>query len=446
MKNLLQQIYRGLLLLFSCASIVSCTSEEIPIKESNDKEVLLELPMTRSGDENENRIANARLIIFKTSGNNRLVLNRYKSGSDITFSELVPVGNLDIFIVTNEKAAWALDNISSAYELKQKVIDYSAYPAVDSQTPIPMFAAYQNVYVNPSGDIYKDGNSLFIDNVMGRVSRLYSKVTIHMACVFENAIDIANPFEVKSVSIKHLPKKSYLSPAPYTGTETTDFFNGANAPQSDYTPILNGAVQTGFSGSSSFYIPEYVVNDINLYSYVSIVFCRKNNPAIEQEYKLVLGDGLKEHSNAYMLHSPDRTAADLTINRNTEYIFNVIVKGFGGYGEEDMDINAHVLTWKGVDIYKDYTQYTFTVSQNTFRIPATQLPHTALLYIYTNFPNGWDARFENPSGHLQFPNYTPGFSMFSGFLLFNVTGAIASPETIIINSGNITKKITVSTY
>ena len=388
------ELYNLLGLLLLIISIVSCTSEEGVIPD-NKEIISLEVPLTRSNEENEDRIQNARIIVCHNTGTKGVIVNEdtpIQSIPNILFQVQVPVGYLNIYLIANEEASWNLGSITTANDLKNKIKDYNnVYPTVDPSSPIPMFGQYENVYVTKDGAVTKDGTVVDLNSSLGTVERIFSKVTLNLSCVYSQLQNGGSPIELKNVSVKRMPKYSYLVPYKnYPGTQTTDFFDGTSANIVTDFPFTGPVAQpTGFAGSTYFYIPEYKLVDTTYYTYISMVVNLVGGGAeTEKEYKIVIGNGIGVDKNSYLL-GPDKTVSDLVITRNTHYKFNIVIKNFDQTGDADVDIIAEIIPWnegENIDpgIPKEY--YLTILPASYFEINSSS--SIIQVTVDTNYP-GW---------------------------------------------------------
>ncbi|GAB6395325.1 MAG: hypothetical protein MdMp024_1637 [Bacteroidales bacterium] len=421
----------------SMICLASCISGELDNETpSTGRYTSLQIPLLRGSAADEDRIDNARIVVCRTTGAHDVLVNEYRTAPNIAFDVIVPVGYVDLYLIANEQPYWDLNQTASSGQLKQVMQRYAAYPKVDAQHSIPMFGKYENLYIDSDGSTSINGLPVNLHPAaQGTVERIFSKVTLNLQCEFAKLKNNGDPIEVKSVSVKSLPAGSYLSPARYLGTPPAGFFDGANAPASDYV-----YTNTGFSGSSSFYIPEYIVNDPDLYSYLSVTVNLKDDPAADREYKVVIGDGVKApgHDNDYML-GDKKTVTDLNISRNTHYTFHAEITSFDISGEYEVELHSEVRVWKPETSRPDIPPACYlTISQSEFIIPASALPYDGVVAIDTDHPEGWSAKAQSPNIVLQ---GEPLVHQYPGRLNFKVT---AQEESIIeVSSGNITKYIKV---
>jgi hypothetical protein len=425
------------------SGISSCLQEErFPNGDDRPEEfVSVRIPLTRGSQAEEDKIADARIIVCRTTGQQEILANKQQSAPNTTFNLILPVGYVNLYLIANEQKSWDMDRLASAAQLKQKMQTYAAYPEVDGSHPVPMFGKFEQLYIHSDGtaSANKSGDE-FTDLASENVKRIFSKVTLALSCRFKDLSNGGIPVEVKSVSVKCMPKASYLWRARYTATAPAGFFDGAKAPATDYSPIREQNQTTGFSGTSTFYIPEYMVNDTALYTYLSVVVNVAGSAHVEKEYKLVIGDGLKnkKNDNAYML-GKNKTVNDLNITRNTHYIFNAKILRFDLSGDKDIEVRTEVVTWESHASAPDIPPpFNFTVSQSEFSIPADAIPYEGATFIDTDHPEGWSAGSANTHVSL---DGAPVGKRPPGQLKFKVTQK--SDAVIEVKSGNITKRIII---
>ncbi|MDH6307065.1 hypothetical protein M2459_003122 [Parabacteroides sp. PF5-5] len=333
-KTVIQLLsYAVILLCFGC------TSGEMPTDEKPAEVTTLQIPITRSGTENEDQIGNCRMIIFSKAG--RVLYNQKHNEADgLTFTAEVPVGKIDLYLVANEQAAWNLDNVSSPGDLKGKQLAFSAYPLVDATHPIPMFGSYENIKAEPN-----DATVLS----SAAIERLYSKVTLDLSCAFEDIAD--TEIVLEHVAVNSMPSWSKLSPASYSGT----VFNGAQiAPATlgtNYNATQSRDKKAGFSATYTFYVPEYLVSNKADRSYLAISVYQKDDITNKKTYKVILGDGIADtqpgHNDNTYMGGESATLTDLRISRNRHYTFTASIKNFDASSDEtDVNVEGQVIDWE----------------------------------------------------------------------------------------------------
>ncbi|MDH6303632.1 hypothetical protein M2459_000434 [Parabacteroides sp. PF5-5] len=327
---------------------VSCTSET-KIEEpflSSEGEFLLNIPLTRSTDNIEDKINRARMFVFDHTGTQETLVNSYKVNRDkdenISFSEVVQIGTRDVYLIANELIAreWDdLNDIESAQSLKQQTIDVYGLPlfydAYDDNL-IPMIGIYEDLQITEKG-VSQYGNPVDLTNtIKGTVERLYSKVTLNLSCVFSDLSSGKIPIRIESIKVCQMPKKIYLYPTAYAGNTTNDFLN-------EMISLSGGIVENpdGFEGDFEFYIPEHIVSNKQFRTYISVVASMISDPSQKTEYKIVIGDGIRDGNGEYM-RSDNVSLEDLRISRNTHYTFATKITGFNGGGVE---IHSRVIPW-----------------------------------------------------------------------------------------------------
>lgn len=347
----------SLLFLFSCVSDEQLIGRGTP----GPGQVMLEMPMTRSTNDGdpENRIQTIRMIAFTTGSGaqvavNKLIDNIPADQMVIAFRELVNVGFLDLYLIANERAAWNLEadfpvngTQHRKQDLKDRVLSFTSpdYPVVDASHPIPMFGAYENIYVDTDETIYAGNKTQVI--TLGVVERLYAKVTFNLDCVFADMPAGSEPVALRKVSVKTLPTESYLGGKPFAGT----FYDGVEIPAgaANYTETRTGA-NAGFStlqDAFTFYIPEHKAAGIDNRTYVSIWFgLRDDNTYPDKEFKLYIGDGIAQgrpgHNNTGYMGGTDVTVSDVTVSRNMHYDIKATLKD---YSIMTIDFTSKVVRW-----------------------------------------------------------------------------------------------------
>jgi len=318
------------------------------------EKVFLDVPFTRAGySAYEDKIITARMIVVRSPGQTnggQVVVNTITPIEEdilnqkwVKFKELVPVGNIDIYLFANELADWGLDAYTvgssglNTTALEAKMIDLNHYPVINgtpdyppvsSTHPIPMFLYHQNVKIDIDGTLTIGGTVL--SNFL--VERLFSKVHLIINCPYSELPD-ATPMSLDSVYIRQMPQKSWLIPQTYQ--TSNGFFDGtyydcpADA-QVAWNTDSNG--DPGFYHEYIFYIPEYIAIDHTRPTYIVIAAHRDANPTHRFHYKIPIGNGLKTKNLVEMQESTN--ALDLRISRNTCY--TISIKKITAFGEDDV--------------------------------------------------------------------------------------------------------------
>jgi hypothetical protein len=429
--------------------ITTCASDEHPLPGGggggnsvvDTLSVPIQVPFTKAPNDNlpENRIVSARIIVIKQDRvtNNRILNGIDISESNIQITDLVPVGYVDFFVIVNELVAWNLDDIHIgdiyfSNNLKQKIVTYNAgYPVVDATHPIPMFKMYENLQITENASTLLNNAPVALSSV----ERLYAKVSLELDCTFANLANGGDPIEIKQVSIKSMPKESYLAPTSYTKTGASDFFDGSTLTASNYTWTA-----TGFESDFLCYIPEYLVSDISRNTYISAIVNLVADANSEREYKIVLGDSITK-GNAYMLGNT-KLYSDVRISRNTHYHFAGNIKSFDIRAEEDIELRPKILAWEETAVDSViFQKYNLDVSQDLFQL--SQVPFDGVINVDTDHPKGWSAVPVSSGNHTTLIG-GPYTGKSSGVLKFHYDGqAIIGADTIKVTAGNVTKKILV---
>jgi hypothetical protein len=437
----------------------SCAAESTAEPERRGEEKgILHVPMTRGTYAEESDIQSARMIVFR--GNGDLVKNTNTPSDPMpytpyTFVDTVPVGYLNVYLIANEMAGWNLSAVTTEAQLMQKIYDYGAptqLPDADATHHVPMFGMYKGIYINALGNSTKDLTSPNpgVDPYPITVERIFSKVTLKLQCLFGEQANGGDPVELKSISLKRVPKESYLVPKRFIGGISD--FNDYHT-TSPYLAPTSGYVEnaTGFQDSISFYIPEYMANDTSLYTYLSIKANVKGFSTIDREFKLVLGEGLT-HGNKFMLGDsilPDghqRNVGDVSVLRNTHYVIDARIVNFDKSGYMDIDLKLDVIAWDGtIADPDDVHDYALFVSQSEFH--PTSSPYKGVVNIVTDYGKGWNASVESATGGATCTLQPLVTGQPSGALNFTYTGGSPSSIKIKITTGpdnKITKYIMIS--
>ncbi|MCL2727126.1 MAG: hypothetical protein FWD56_01930 [Bacteroidales bacterium] len=364
MKKYLSYILLGSLLFF----LPGCSFEH---SSGDSEEVLLDVPFTRAGySAYEDKIITARMIVVRSAGQSnggQVVVNTITPLEEdilnqkwVKFKELVPVGFIDIYIFTNELASWGLGAYAvgtpgpTLGALQAKILDLNNYPVVsgtpdyppvDATHAIPMFLYHQNVKLAIDGSLTKEGIPL----TSFKAERIWSKVELQINCPYSELPD-STPISLDSVYIRRMPQKSWLLPQTYSSSH--GFFDGtyyASPADAELAWNTDSDLNPGFYHEYVFYIPEYIVTDYTLPTYLVITAHRDSNPLHRFHYTIVLGNGLATKTLAQMRETTD--PADLRISRNTHYLIQITK--ITAFGEDDVipiHLNPSVTNWTFQDI------------------------------------------------------------------------------------------------
>ncbi|MDR2388721.1 MAG: hypothetical protein LBD89_02905 [Tannerellaceae bacterium] len=435
--------------------VTTCTSDEYSsdnrdvtpskVDPFEDGSVPVKIPLTKSVNDAdpENRVVSVRLIIIRDNvvTNNKVIANIANTTTNVELTDIAPAGYVDLFVIVNELSEWDLGliNIGEVFSssiLKNKVLSFTNYPIVSPTQPIPMFQMYENLRITVDGETLLNNTPVTLSSV----KRLYAKVTLNLNCTYTNLVNGGDPIEIKQVSIKSIPKESYLAPTPYTETGASNFFDGSTLAlkrDSNYT-----WTNTGFTSNFLCYIPEYLVSDITRYMYISAIVNLVTDVNAQREYKIVLGDGIP-NGNTYMLGN-SKLYSDVRISRNTHYTFTGNITSFDIRGEEDIEIRPQILVWEGVSVDEsEFRVYKLTVSQEEFKL--SQNTFSGVVDIFTDYSGGWSAVLApKQSGTLRTTLTSSSGTSGQGLLKFDYNGqAITDADTIKVTAGTVTKQILI---
>jgi hypothetical protein len=364
----------------------------------------INLPVTRAINDNnpENTITSARLIVIKNSivANNKefTIENHLAINDSVHVKDTIPVGTVDLFIFANEDPSWGLSSIAknttcSPENIEKKTIGFSAYPTVSTSTPIPMYRQFRNLHISNEGT-FTFGGSVITMAELGEIDRLYAKVTLVISAKFTEMANGGDPIKLDSVSVKSMPKHSYLTPShgllyPASG----GYFNGAR-----YHPV-NGtdnykADAAGLYDSINWYIPEHRLSDPLYKTFIHVKASLEDVTDVTEQVAfapIVLGDG----ANVYTQEEMRGSGIALTnwfITRNTHYTVNARIKSFSKTNESEMTIKTTINSWNETLKIgdQDFWLYELTVSQDIFYIPSTGA-FNGVVTVETNHPKGWNA-------------------------------------------------------
>jgi hypothetical protein len=457
----------------------SCSSDEMivkpvppPVGPFDDGELPIDLPVTRAvndGDK-ENQIKTARLIVIKNS----VVANNIPitvASGDVTISAIIPVGTIDMFLIANEDPSWGFGaiNVGATYfseNIEKKTLTFTAYPVVKlNDNPIPMYKQFKGLHVSNEGTTFTfEGSGITIDK-LGEVERLYAKVKLEIKAIFEDMDNGGDPIQLDSMSVKSMPKFSYLTPSvgllyPASG----EYFDGVitvtagDGPKTGYYEVKDEP-KPHFIDSITWYIPEHRLSDPTKMTYLSVKASLQGNtdPELQREYKIAIGDGMVKYTDD---HTPGAKNADmfksgvplkdLFITRNTFYTVKAQIKSFDIMNESEIDVISKIILWEetwvdGTDIWN----YELKVSQDEFHIQGAN-DYYGVVTIETNDPGGWSVagflnddtstnsiQFENPSSPGSYGTNLP--AQTGTQLRFKCTDGLSG--YINVTAGPIVKKI-----
>ena len=304
------------LLLFTLSS---CSGIEEYGEKANIKNTIDLLLSTRtasdieSEDINESTIHTLRVIVYPivSETNNQItygeqILNQLIDlPSSKQFKLTIEKGNpVRVLAVVNEDNSWGLDNNElKAEQLKQTTVQYKNG---DINSPFVMFCESRTF----SGT--KDENEIL------RMERNIARVDLTLKC------EDTTPFYGGTLTIKnaHIER---MAPVSGLGKEIYDLNNTINENQYltsntinfQYIPESDGTFTTN---TLTFYVPEHIVNDTKLYTYLTVsgVYQPANGNAVPVAYQIPIGYQITTDK----LESNNFTKEDLTINRNHQYIMN----------------------------------------------------------------------------------------------------------------------------
>jgi hypothetical protein len=442
-------------ILFSAiwlVGIVACSSSEFPTNPEvlpddpfKDGKIPVDIPVqTRAVNDNnpENRVENARLIVIKgtkiTNNKEFTISTSVYTNDSVHVSDYIPVGNIELFIIVNERSEWDLNSLTIGTtcfpnDFEKKILSFTSLPVVNGVNLIPMYRQYRNLYVTPEGQLSIGGVPV---TDLGVVERLYAKVTLRIGSIFADLANGGDPIQLDSISIKSMPKYSYLGPSwLYQEAANASYFDGARTHR---TPAYE-ADDDHFLDTIVYYVPEHKVYYPLRTTYLAVKVSLKGNTDVDQqkEYKIAVGDGITSCSNDSML-SGALPLTNLFVTRNTHYHFTVNVKSFDMKGEQDIVIKPQVVAWDAEVFNVDFREYLLRVSQNEFKLPQSVV--SLVVDVVTDHPDGWSAT--KTSARISFPTTYTGRP--SGELKFNYTGAaITGADTIKVTAGAVTKHILV---
>jgi hypothetical protein len=397
-----------------------------------DGELPINLPVTRSINEAgvlEDSIKSARLIVIKNSvvANNKTftIADGHLSHLDSVYVlDTIPVGTVDMFIIVNEKPEWDLDaipkkSIYSPGDIERKTLTFSNYPVVDEDNLIPMYRQYRDLKVSEAGTFTLANGDSILMSALGEVYRLYAKVTFVLKATFADLANGGDPIKINEVSIKSMPRYSYLTPSVglLFPASAGEYFHGT--PTYPVHNVDNYKEETdGLRDSLIWYIPEHRLSDTTYLTYISVKASLKDvditlQPDEQVTFKkIILGDGadIIPQDSLRVGKDKDGNNASLDnwfITRNTHYKVNATITSFSKTNESMIDIKMRVVNWTETTIGdKDIWNYDLKVSQDEFYIKGAD-DYYGVVTVETNHPEGWSAEPSHTS-HIKFEESPTG--------------------------------------
>ncbi|MEG1623161.1 MAG: hypothetical protein RR330_07340 [Alistipes sp.] len=275
----------------------------------------------------EEMVGRVRMILFSCDASGvvtSLIANQLNVGMSPFVQRITP-GYVRIILVANELDSWSLQNITSMAQLNALQFANDLLP-----TTTPPFTMYSDSVVN----VTETQNTFTIPLV-----RTVAKVTLNLKCSYA---DLGESITLKSVTIRNLPKVSYLVTQPYNGS--TGFYAGT-AVAMDYASgnvIYTADELKTKAGGVVFYIPEYQAANVGTYMYLDIVAAPTNNPSRTLRYRIVLGNGAYKLYTTPPASIESLTAQDLSITRNNNYILNATIRTLD---QVDLAVKMTVADW-----------------------------------------------------------------------------------------------------
>ncbi|MEG0808377.1 MAG: hypothetical protein RR410_08510 [Alistipes sp.] len=260
----------------------------------------------------EDEISRVRMILFSCDASGvvkELIANRLNTGT-ATFTQRVSVGYVRIILIANELDSWNLQTVTSPAQLN--ALQFANELAA---TRTPPFSMYSDSVVAVSDTSY---------NFTIQLMRTVAKVTLDLRCGYAA---LPEKISLQSVTLRSLPKISYLVAQPYNGASgffaSTAVALDLNSGNIIYT---QDSLKTK-AGGLSFYIPEHqVVSTIN-YTYLDILAVHTDDPTRTFSYRIPIGDGAGKLYATPPTALVNLTAQELSVNRNRHYRISANIKG-----------------------------------------------------------------------------------------------------------------------
>jgi hypothetical protein len=435
-------------ILFGLFLLCHCSTEEIfklPVPEG-DATIELRFPTSRGlgdSDSNDEVLNQVRMIVFRSNSTGAELGTPYlnkvytplvsDSPDEITITEIVPAGYLNIYLIGNEQSSMNLPAITNSASLSGKIVDYTSSIGSYVSPPFVMYSFYKAVHVGATGtithqDVIKSGGKTTFP-----IKRTASKLTVHVNCDFVNLGGRA--IMIDSAMVVSMPSSSWLLPREYTGST---FFSTQRLDLTSYiVDKMTGPLVTGFEtkqppagGGFTFYLPEHLINrsDRSHFTYLRLVGHVANPPASKLVYRIPLGDGLTANTAAHLLKNYATVpAADLTVSRNIHYEMKIDIRGLGELN--DVEVWVEVKPWDIQDIDGSHNVPYLNVSTVSAAVNSFV---TQRIYFWTNRT---DSVYLEPIGKV---GTTGGTDFTVNNTFYTVAGHTPYPANFVFNAATFT--------
>ena len=447
--------------------------------DKGDAQLGLTFPTSRGfgdSDINEELLYQVRMIIFKSNSvgieTGLPIINKIYMPlatdpiDEITITEIVPAGYLNIYLIGNEQASMNLDAVTNSAMLNARIVDYTSSASTPGgafvSPPFVMYSAYKTVHISATGIISHPQVITLSGKTTFPIERTASKLTVHLNCDFVNIGNKA--IAIDSALIISMPMIPRLVPQEYTGTS---YFSTKLLDVSGYlVNKMTGVNVTGFetvTDGFTFYMPEHLINrtDRSHFTYLRLIGHLVLIPSTKLIYRVPLGNGLATNTAAHLLKNFTTVpAADLTVTRNVHYKLSLDIRGLGELS--DVEVWAEVAPWKtkwiAGPIDAPYLNVS-TVSAKVDNLRSQRIyfwsNRTDSIYVETigkiNNSSGSNFVVNNTfltvAGHTPWPTnftYNPATGIGYFDLILN-TGSTITPERYLIylKSGQLRREIEV---
>lgn len=342
----------------------------------------------------ERIVKKLRLMVFDEYGVqvfNRLYIDpetiSQNEGNIYSIRERLPktLGNIRICLVANEFSSWNLGRTTNKVTytmLQNKVLNFERdCPDLFSGNNMDINIGDGNCLMfSDAGAYYFGENGVQIATPVELV-RTLAKISLTLSYDQNNFAGInftgGERFELIKASVHHQPVESYLTPAVY------NYDNFISSTAKPFSYDSNNITPT--TNTLTFYIPEHLISTENMilgqYTLLQVWgrYVKSNGLPLDVSYHIPIGNGVQKLYDGKGLFIKDLNTADLTITRNTHYVFTGTINKLGEL--DGLQLYLQVKDWEdGGYIDVEHPAPWLNVSDIVVTAPAQ-------IYFWSNTPN-----------------------------------------------------------
>ena len=359
-------------------TLTSCSGTEEYEEKINAKNTIDLLLSTRTSSNTESEVSNEstirtlRVIVYPIVSeiNNQItygnqVLNQLINlPSSKQFKLTIEKGNpVRVLVIANEDNSWSLDNTQlTAEQLKQTTIQYKNGLI---SSPFTMFCESRTFSAT------KDENEVL------KMVRNIARVDVTLKC------DDTTPFHGGTLTLTnaHIERMASISGLGEEITNLTSLIDenqylASSTINFQYTPQSDGTFTTN---TLTFYVPEHIVNDTQLYTYLAVsgVYQPANGNPVPVAYQIPIGYEITTDK----LENNNFTKEDLIINRNHHYIMNGRIKNL----QQIKEITVEVADWRNEDVNGSIGETTYKLNVLELKTDL-EIGSETLVQFWSNLP------------------------------------------------------------